>query len=928
MARVPWLKKRGGTSAPNGPTTAVPLDDVLAMLNARAKQRDYRGGNRTPDYMPVPGEWNTDPFGPGYRIKPEAINNLRNDTRRPDPRIYEYPIAWNLRTTQQRLIPWSTLRGASLAPLIRPIITKRQKDLTSLKWDVAVTRGAIEKAAKSANSAGSAADKLALKFAPEIDRVSEFWQMPDLEQGYAFEDWLWALAEEQLALDALAISPRVTYGGDVFGFRIVDGSTIKPLLDPYGARPMPPAPAFQQILYGFPRGEFTADLNDNGDVEGYPADQLVYRRRSIRAFSPYGLSPVEESLLDLDLFLKRHGWMRAEYTEGTLAEAYLKSPQDLIWSPQQLLEYERELNDATSGSTQDRHRMRMLPPGVEPIITGDTAERYKPEYDHYLIELLCSHFGEHADELGFNIGRGALGGSGKAQAAKQTSAESGLFPDARFYARFITWLSREYLGLPKECEFKFLDIDSEDPALADKLGADQVADGRKTLNEERDRLGFPRYDDPLADKPLIITPTVAMTLDQVQAVSDQAVETAKNPPLQPAVAQAPGAVANGAVNGPAASQAQGQTPQGQGAAQAQGKAKPQSKQTQQSSSKKSVASDRTAAIGLAQAELNVYRRWVAKRGPDPTRQFEFGADETLLTSLADVGELSHCTFKATAAHDVASAAKVHKLMAESFPDKAIDWVHSAAWQGPVKVDTSKLDMDDQNSWAASHDHDRVGKYQDDMEAGKKMKPAVLIREPGKTRMIVVDGHHHVLAAVHAGMKLRAYVGTVQAGDVAAAMQTHSSQLPKTTIAKAGPKGYEHGGVRVGQIGARTDDPAKLADAVQRDGHANTSSVSAAASAVDELHRRGIPAQHELILVRGDYRRRVYDLRRANHGAGLKSADVTKAQVQYEWQASNQACPECLEQESHDAKPKGSWPEIPLHPNCECELVPTGGPGID
>lgn len=789
MARLPQIFKRGpGKGTPQGATSAVPMEDVLAMLNAQQNVRDNRGGSRTPAYMPTPQEWDTDPFGPGFRIRPEAINNLRGDNRRADPRIYEYPIAWNLRTEQQRLIPWSTLRQASQAPLVRPIITKRQKDLTSLKWEVTVTRGAIEKAAAMSNGGSAqAASILKHKFAADIERVAEFWRYPDREQGYGFADWLWQGAEEQLVLDAVSISPRVTYGGDVYGFRLLDGSTIKPLLDPYGARPMPPAPAYQQILYGFPRGEWTADLNENGEVVGYPADQLVYRRRNVRTFTPYGLSPVEECLADLDLFLKRHGWMRAEYTEGTLAEAYLKSPSDLIWSPAQLLEYERQLNDSTSGSTQERHRMRMLPPGIEPVITGDTAERYKPEYDVYLVALVTTHFGEHPEELGFTIGRNQLSGSGASQLAKQTSVESGLFPDARYWANVVTHLSREYLGLPKECEFKFLDIDAENQVEADALADAQVAQGRKTLNEDRDRMGLPRYDDPMADKPLIITASGAVTLDAaMQAI--QSVPTTGADSAKPAASNKPAAAAKPKPQKPTGpSRAPGNTTAvgtkvvkmvgQQGAVESvlNTENDVRGEVSNPLGAAADHASDRTAAIGLAQAEINMYRRWAAKRSDVPSRDFEFSAEPELVKALLEPGE-GHYTFKGVLpAHHVAHASKVHAVMAENFPADALEWVHRAKWEGPVKVPAAHIDMDGRNTWAASHEPDHVAKVTSKIEAGKKIKPAILIREPGKRRFVVVDGHHRVLGAVHADAPVRAYVGTVPAEDVDEALITHVHQ---------------------------------------------------------------------------------------------------------------------------------------------------------
>ena len=88
--------------------------------------------------------------------------------------------------------------------------------------------------------------------------------------------------ENRLKYDAAVVYPRRTYGGDLFAFEVIDGKTVKPLLDEYGGRPMPPYPAYQQILYGFPRGEFTADGRQHGRVVS-GAGRLPFRPAVLRA---------------------------------------------------------------------------------------------------------------------------------------------------------------------------------------------------------------------------------------------------------------------------------------------------------------------------------------------------------------------------------------------------------------------------------------------------------------------------------------------------------------------------------------------------------------------------------------------------------------------------------------------------------------------
>ena len=114
--------------------------------------------------------------------------------------------------------------------------------------------------------------------------------------------------------------------------------------------------------------------------------------------------------------------------------------------------------------------MRMLPPGWEAQVGSDVAERYKADYDLYIIQLVCSHFGERAERMGFTVGKGALGGSGVANQSDEVSAESGLFPDAKWWMRQFTHMSHRYLGMPKELEFRFLDVEQEDLGMQDQMG--------------------------------------------------------------------------------------------------------------------------------------------------------------------------------------------------------------------------------------------------------------------------------------------------------------------------------------------------------------------------------------------------------------------------------------------------------------------------
>ena len=599
MARLPWRRGDQTDKAAPPRATMVPLADVLAAIQQTGQTA------APPNPMERPEEWLTLPFNPGNPIYPAPINPARTDTDRPEPRQWQYPVAWNLNVTDGRLIPWKTLRDAADGPIVRQCITHRQKELTGLDWDITISQGALEEAEAAGLGRAEATQRLQRELAPHIKRLVEFWQTPDVEQGLEFSDWLWQVVEEQLVLDAVAIYPRYTYGGDLVALRTVDGSTIKPLLNDHGGRPQPPHPAYQQVLYGFPRGEFTADMDADGGTPGLAADQLIYRRRGVRTWTPYGFSPTEQALIDVDLYLKRHGWMRSEYDEGTAPEIVLRILEGAPdrWTPRQIREYERALNDDLAGQTGERLRMRMLPPGTEPATLPSIPERYKPEYDLHLIKLVASHFAVPITELGFTEAKG-LGNSGLHEGQAEINYRAGLLPEARWWQRLFTRISRIHLGAPPELEFKFLGLDEEDEQDSDAIADARVKSGRMTINEDRDRLGLPRFPFPEADKPAIFTGTGVTFLEG----AGEAAEAARQ-----ALAQGKPPV-GGAQTSPVGGDGEGEEGGGQ--------------------------------ADTAKAELAAFRRWARKR-TDPKRPFEFTADRALLVKLApDLADDDRVRFKA------------------------------------------------------------------------------------------------------------------------------------------------------------------------------------------------------------------------------------------------------------------------------------------
>ena len=485
--------------APNLPAGSVTMTEAEMVSRSGIMNQQY--GQSTA--LPRNAIWPTVPFTPGNPLIPGAINPVREDGRA-DPRRYEYQVAQNINITPTKLVPFQTLRQtADQVDIIRRCLEVIKNKITAMNWDIVLSEDASEKI-----SAGSGKDHVRAmadardKYTEDINRLREFWEQPDRANGYTWADWLNIFLEDNLVLDAVAIWPQKSVGGDLYGFQLLDGSTIKPLIDDRGMRPMPPNPAFQQILFGFPRSEFMA-TNDSENADGdFTSDELTYLVKNRRTWSVYGFSPVERSLPLADIYLRRQDWIRKEYTDGVTPELMMKTDANFGNNPDLIRAYENIYNDDLAGQTAQRMRVRILPSGFDPVQPEGYGEKFKDVLDNYLITSICGHFGVLPSEIGFS-GSGSLGASGLQTGETMSGEAIGITPLTQWISRQLTNLSYLYLGMPRELEFKIMfesKIDTEGEARKTDI---ELKNGARTVNEARSDMGLPLLDTPQADMPML-----------------------------------------------------------------------------------------------------------------------------------------------------------------------------------------------------------------------------------------------------------------------------------------------------------------------------------------------------------------------------------------------------------------------------------------
>jgi hypothetical protein len=125
---------------------------------------------------------------------------------------------------------------------------------------------------------------------------------------------------------------------------------------------------------------------------------------------------------------------------------------------------------------------------------------------------------------------------------------------------------------------------------------------------------------------------------------------------------------------------------------------------------------------------------------------------------------------------------VKNLMRSNFPEPAIDWVGRATWQGPVDVPWDRIDDQDEEKWAATHQPGKVNDFVRQLRQNPdQVKPSILIQGHKGDKADVIDGHHRAVAHKKLGTPVRAYLGTVKnQKDADEALETHSSQYHSGT----------------------------------------------------------------------------------------------------------------------------------------------------
>lgn len=388
-------------------------------------------------------EFRSGQFSPMEPIYPNPIDVGEEPSGRPRPRRFQFPVGFNLPVGQPgteglKLANFQVLRDYGEVPSIpRNCIEIVTTDMIDLDWDVVPT--------DDAQRAMQGNPDMREDFEKRKAEVMEFWLNPDPDNYDSFEDWFGALLEDNLVLDAVALHLVPTLGkghgpcgSNVGSLELLDGSTIKPLLNEWGSRVKPPGPAYQQFVWGVPRIDLMDIINLGPDasiddikqinpmldeltetVDEWSADQLFYLKMKSRTQTPYGFGPLEQGLLPAAIIFARQTWQWEFFRQGSLPQVFL-DPGETIANAEEARQLQEAIN-MLGGDLGAKHQVIVLPPGAKTMAQKDTD--LTSQLDEWLAALMCMPFGLSVSDLGLTPKVSSLQSPGSSRAAAAQAAD-------------------------------------------------------------------------------------------------------------------------------------------------------------------------------------------------------------------------------------------------------------------------------------------------------------------------------------------------------------------------------------------------------------------------------------------------------------------------------------------------------------------------
>jgi hypothetical protein len=382
-------------------------------------------------------------FGPQQPLQPQAPPEVKG-------RRFDYPFGANLSygPRSDAGISFAELRAlADALPMLRAVIETRKDQIAAQNYSVRVRAGA-----GTSDASG------------RIGATLAFLGRPD--RRHSFGDWLRMLLEDLLVIDAATLYPRYARSGALHSLDIVDGATIKPLIGEDGRTPEAPDPAYQQVLHGVPAADFAAE-------------ELLYLPRNPRVHKLYGMSPVEQIALTINIALRREAATLEYYRAGSLPAAFGTLPSQ--WTNDQYKQFQDNFDAQMSGNNVRRNMLKFMPADFRLIEYRQPP--LKDQYDEWLARIICYAFSVPVTPFVAQVNRAT------SETMRLQATQEGLLPLKTWVKSTLDRVIQDCMG-EKDLEFVWVGDDAIDPLQQAQTLNILVSAGIKTREEARAELGL------------------------------------------------------------------------------------------------------------------------------------------------------------------------------------------------------------------------------------------------------------------------------------------------------------------------------------------------------------------------------------------------------------------------------------------------------
>lgn len=444
--------QRGGFANGRTPGTPQPIP-VVALAQEAARALAPSAGTTPADIEVALRRQGIDwvmPFAPGRPLTPYYGYNRRL-------RQMDYRVGRNITTdTRPDRLPFSLLKqlneGYDIASIcIRHLI----QDMRAMK----LSFGPM--------------DSYDGDVSKEIIVAKQFLRRPDGNRP--FPVWLAQWMMDNLRYDAGCLARERNAAGKLIALKVVDGTTVAPIVDYFGDRPIPPAPFLQQFVQGVPWDWATTD-------------DVIYEPHWPLPESPYGVAPAETIVLNANTDVRLQLFFLQFFTAGVVPEMLIEAPLEMT-DPDAVAELQEDWDNFYESNQTGRHGAHWVPAGSKPH--PYKPDKFDPNLAEYVMRRSVAAFGLVPQDLGFTetVNRAT------AEAQADTQFRISTLPNTEVYEAILNMVIQDDLQLPIQVNFD-TGREKKDRLMEAQAHQIYVGIGAESVDEVRDQiLGLPVDND-------------------------------------------------------------------------------------------------------------------------------------------------------------------------------------------------------------------------------------------------------------------------------------------------------------------------------------------------------------------------------------------------------------------------------------------------